>query len=167
MTSDLIVAVRVQSSSVAEVGNVGSLLNMHSRHMKEADLHRKCSELQKGIVGQVFPLRLLLSWLLKHTYVCASGLIVQIQSGKLLQSAAEAEHIHVPPFYILCFLWRHIFKLICFNCLITHKLKRTNWNCNHWLTNMSFWTCVIFDFLQNTKDIWRIFELFLFIQWRS
>lgn len=56
MTSDLIVAVRVQSSSVAEVGNVGSLLNMHSRHMKEADLHRKCSVLlSEGHCGPGVP----------------------------------------------------------------------------------------------------------------
>ncbi len=62
MTSDLIVAVRVQSSSVAEGGNVGSLLNMHSRHMKEPTYTgsaQSCSV--KGIVGQVFPLRFLLS----------------------------------------------------------------------------------------------------------
>lgn len=51
-----------QSLSLAEEGNVGSLLNMHTRHIKGATCTgsaQYCSV--KGIVGQVFSLYLLLS----------------------------------------------------------------------------------------------------------
>lgn len=115
MTSDLILTVRVQSSSVAEVENVGRLLNKHSRHMKEADLHRKCSVLlSEGHCGPGVPSPpfALLTHADINIYECAPCLIVQIQSGKLLQSAAEAENMN-GPFYTLCFLCRQIFKLIC------------------------------------------------------